>query len=175
MNLFFRLIYTYLFSRFRSRVGVMDECRTPYRVWPTDCDVLRHVNNGVYFSMQDLARIDYMIRIGAAQKISAAGWYPVVVGEKMRFKKSLAPFQKFEIGTRLMAWDEKYIYLEHRFYRGSEVMAWGCIRARFIKKTGGLVTPAEMIQLLGITVPAPTPPDYLAAWIQSENLHEKII
>ena len=171
MNLFFRLIYTFLFSRFRSKVGAMEECLTPYRCWPTDCDVLRHINNGVYFSMQDLARVDYMIRMGAAEKLSAQGWYPVVVAERLRFKKSINPFQKFHIGTRLAYWDEKYTYIEHKFIVNGEPVAWGMIRARFLKKSGGLVTTEELINLIGVTSPRPALSDHLKVWIEAEDRH----
>lgn len=171
MNLIFRLIYTLLFSRFRSKVGAMDECLTPYRCWPTDLDVLRHINNGVYFSMQDLARVDYMIRMGAMSKMNAKGWYPVVVAERMRFKKSIKPFQKFHISTRLAYWDEKYTYIEHKFIVKGEPVAFGMIRARFLKKSGGLVTTEELINLVGVTSERPALTDHLKAWIEAEDRH----
>ena len=171
MNLIFRLIYTFLFSRFRSSVSAMEECLTPYRCWPTDLDVLRHINNGVYFSMQDLARVDYMIRMGAMPKLNANGWYPVVVSERMRFKKSIKPFQKFDISTKLAYWDEKYTYIEHKFMVNGEDVAFGMIRARFLKKSGGLVTTEELINLLGVDAPRPQLPNHLKAWIEAEGLH----
>ncbi|WP_413583319.1 acyl-CoA thioesterase [Bdellovibrio sp. HCB288] len=171
MNLIFRLIYTMLISRFRSKVGALDECKTPYRCWPTDCDVLGHINNGVYFSMQDLARIDYMIRMGAAPKFSANGWYPVVVAERMRFKKSIKPFQKFQISTRLVHWDDKYTYIEHKFLVKGEPVAWGMIRARFLKKSGGLVSTEELLGVLGIPLQKPEMPAHLKAWAEAEDRH----
>lgn len=175
MNLFFRLIWTYLISRFRSKVQVLDFCSTPFRVLPTDLDVLRHVNNGVYFSMQDLARIDYMIRIDALAAISAKGWYPVIVAERLRFRKSLQLFQKFEIQTRLAYWDEKYIYVEHRFVSRGETVAWGMIRSRFLSKKGGVVPTQDLIALLGQDLALPTPTEYLKSWIVAEDAHSAAV
>lgn len=175
MNLFFRLIWTYLFSRFRTKVQVLEACSTPFRVLPTDLDVLRHMNNGVYFSLQDLARTDYMIRIGALETITSKGWYPVVVAERLRFRKSLKLFDKFQIKTRLVYWDEKYIYLEHTFVRQQEVIAWGTIRARFLSKKGGVVSSFELIESLGHDLSVPPLTDYLQHWIAAEDSHSSAI
>ncbi|KHD89887.1 MAG: thioesterase [Bdellovibrio sp. ArHS] len=173
MNLFFRLMHIFLFSRFRKTVGIMDECATPFRVWPTDLDVLMHMNNGVYLSLQDLARVDYMIRAGAAKIISANGWYPVVASETIRFRRSLQPFQKFELRTRLIAWDEKYLYLEHKFTSRGEVMAVGMIRARFLAKKGGLVAPQDLLKALNLEVSSPAVPAHLQSWLSADQEHSR--
>ena len=44
MNLYFRLLWTILAARFRPTAHVLDEVATPFRVWPTDMDVNRHMN-----------------------------------------------------------------------------------------------------------------------------------
>lgn len=168
MNLFFRLVCVLLFSRFRSRVQIMEECSTPFRVMPTDLDALLHMNNGVYLSLQDLARMDYMIRAGAFAKISSRGWYPVVASEMIRFRRSLGLFKKFELRTRLISWDEKYLYLEHKFLSGGEVMALGMIRARFLSKKGGAVSPLELLQSLDLNLAAPPFPTSLKEWLAAD-------
>ena len=175
MNKYFRLIWTYLISRNRSKMEAFDECSTPFRCWPNDLDVLGHMNNGVYFSLQDLARTDYMIRIGALKPITDNGWYPVVTAERIRFKKSLKPFQKFEIRTKLSYWDDKCIYLIHTFVANGEAYAWGTIRTRFLKKAGGLVNPEELLQAIGKSTQAPPIPEFLKSWIESEEAHESLV
>ncbi|AHZ86740.1 thioesterase family protein [Bdellovibrio bacteriovorus] len=173
MNLLFRLLHVLLFSRFRSRVGIMDECATPFRVWPTDLDVLRHMNNGIYLSLQDLARTDYMIRAQAAGAIASEGWYPVVASETIRFRRSLKVFQKFHLHTRLITWDDKYLYLEHKFTSRGDLIAIGMIRARFLSKKGGTVTPAELMKAVGENLTAPAMPEYLQSWINADQGQSK--
>ncbi len=173
MNLIFRLLHVILFSRFRSVVGILDECITPYRVWFTDLDVLRHMNNGVYLSLQDLARMDYMIRAQAAPIIRKNNWYPVVASETIRFRKSLHFLQKFQIHTRLMSWDEKYIYLEHKFVSDGQVIALGMIRARFLRKSGGTVSPQELLQALNMSTQAPAFPQHLTDWLAADQGHPR--
>lgn len=164
MNLYFRLLWLGIAGRFRSRVGVLGPCRTPFRVLPTDLDVLRHVNNGVYFSLMDLARVDLLTRAGLAGRIASKGWYPVVVAETMQFRRSLTLFQPFAIETRVLGWDDKAFVLEQRFIRGADTIASALVRARFLSRDGGTVLPAELVAL-DANVPVPDAmPDYAAQW-----------
>lgn len=164
MNMLFRLLWQWLAGRYRSKVSPLGPCRTPFRVWLTDLDVLRHVNNGVFFSMMDLARVDLMMRAGFASTISARGWYPVVVAETIQFRRSLTLFQRFEIETRVLGWDEKALVLEQQFIRGGEVCAHALVRARFLARIGGAVMPQQLMEAIGVDPVSPPPGDYAARW-----------
>lgn len=156
MNLFFRLLWLAIVGRRRSRVSILGPCRTPFRVLPTDLDVLRHMNNGVYFSLMDVARVDLMIRAGALRVMRSRGWYPVVVAETMQFRRSLLPFQRFEIVTRVVTWDDKSFLLEQWFERDGEMVARALLRSRFLSKRGGAVPTAELLAAVGVPFePAP--------------------
>jgi len=167
MNLFFRLFYTLIFSRFRSKIEMTDLCVTPYRVWPTDLDVLRHVNNGVYFSMMDLGRIDMMVRSGSYKIINENDWYPVVTAETLKFKRSLTAFQKFDIHTQIVGWDEKSFYIEQSFIVGEKLCSSGVIKGRFLKKKGGQVTTRELLDAVGIDFDSKVLSDEIAKWSDS--------
>ncbi|GGP24827.1 acyl-CoA thioesterase [Silvimonas amylolytica] len=164
MNLYLRLLWLMLFGRHRSPCNTLGPCRTPFRVYPNDLDVFRHVNNGRYFTMLDLARVDLMQRSGLADKVAAAGWFPVVAMETMHFRKALKLWQRFEVQTTVVGWDEKSIYLEHRIERNGETMGIAYIRARFLRKTGGSVTTQELMALGGIPHDSPPLPDWLSNW-----------
>ncbi|HEU4996179.1 MAG TPA: acyl-CoA thioesterase [Gemmatimonadaceae bacterium] len=131
---------------------------------PTDLDVLLHVNNGKYLSMMDLGRLDLMRRAGIYAPIRERGWYPVVTAQTIQYRRSLRLFQRFEIVTRVLWWDDKYILLEQRFERGSEPVAHGLIRGRFLSRGGEAVPMRELIALAG-NPPRPTDvPDYALRW-----------
>lgn len=164
MNLLLRLCWLLLVARWRRPVAPLDACRTPFRVWPTDLDVLWHMNNGIYLSIMDLARVDLMIRSRLAQHIRAQGWYPVIVAETIQFRRSLGLFQRFEIQTRVLGWDEKAIVLEQQFFRGSEAVAHALVRARFLSKAGGTVTPQQLAEVAGYDPASPPLADYAAEW-----------
>jgi YbgC/YbaW family acyl-CoA thioester hydrolase len=145
-------------------VSALGPCRTPFRVLPTDLDVLRHVNNGVYLSMMDVARVDMMARAGIAGSVRARGWYPVVVAETIQFRRSLRLFQRFEIETRLLAWDDKAFLIEQRFLRGDEPIAHALVRARFLSRAGDRVMPVDVLALAGSPSAPPPPPDWAERW-----------
>ena len=159
MNLFFRLLWLRIFGRFRPSAGLLGPVRTPFRVLPTDLDVLRHMNNGVYFSLLDLARLDLLGRAGLAGPLRERGWFPVVTAESMGFNRSLNPFERFEIETRVLGWDDVSFYIHQRFIRGGDVVAGGLVVGRFLRREGGTVSPAEVAALGGIHE-SPTIPEW---------------
>lgn len=163
MNLYLRLFWLLLTARWRSRCDLLGPCRLALRIWPNDLDLYRHVNNGRYYTLLDLARTDLMLRSGLAGKISAAGWFPVVTLSTMRYRKALTVFQRVEIETAVLGWDERSVYLRQRFWHGGEIAASAVIQARFVRRSGGSVPSTEMA-LAGHDEASPTLPDWLQAW-----------
>jgi YbgC/YbaW family acyl-CoA thioester hydrolase len=164
VNLFVRFLWLFIAARRRPPVPVLGPCRTPFRVLPTDLDVLRHVNNGVYLSLMDLARLDLMVRAGLAPKARAHGWYPVVVGVSVSFRRSLTLLQRFEIETRVMTWDNRTFLVEQVFFRGPEPIAHALVRARFLARDSSRVTPADVLSLVGVEESPPQAPEWAARW-----------
>lgn len=164
MNLFLRLLLLLLTSRFRPRCDVLGPARKRFIVWPPDLDVLLHVNNGVYLSMLDVARVDLLLRSGAGATLRRHGFYPVVAAETIRFRRSLQLFQTFEIETAIIGWDDKAFIIEHRFWRGAELVAEAVIRARFLKRKGGTVSSRELLETLGRPLQSPALPAWIHDW-----------
>jgi Thioesterase-like superfamily len=50
--------------------------------------------------------------------------FPVIGDAIAKFRHDLKVFQSFEIHTRLIGWDRKWGFLEHRFVRVDRVMEW---------------------------------------------------
>jgi acyl-CoA thioesterase FadM len=164
MNLLLRLFLLLISTKRRSHVPVLGPCVTPFRVWINDLDVLRHMNNGRYFSILDLARVDLMARSGLWDKLKVLGWYPVVVDERMIFRRSLKLFDRYDVRTTVVGWDDKHILMEQVFVRGDAEVAIGFIKARLLKKTGGSVTTEELLQLAEITQSSPLGVEQVKAW-----------
>jgi acyl-CoA thioesterase FadM len=167
------LLHT-LISRFGPRAGHYDVVRTRFITLPTDQDILRHMNNGVYLSIMDVARFDMLHRNGVWKIFQEKGWYPVVVSETISFRKSLQIWQRFTIESRILGFDEKAVYVEQRFVRPDadgrpEVYAQGFIRGRFLKRSGGVVSINELTTAVG-SPPAGPVPDWLLAWSEDVAL-----
>jgi acyl-CoA thioesterase FadM len=164
MHMLFRTILHAWISRFGKRIGHYDVAVTKLRVLPTDLDVLRHMNNGVYLSIFDIGRFDLMRRNGVWQIFAERGWYPVVASETITFRKSLQLWQAFTVESRIIGFDDKAAYLQHRAVVGGEIYAEAFIKARFLKRAGGTVPIDEMLDAVG---PAPATlelPEWLARW-----------
>src|SRR6478609_4727646 len=164
MNLIFRLLLLFLTAPFRPRCEPLGPTRRRFRVWPPDLDVLLHVNNGVYLTMLDVARVDLLLRSGVGARLLRKGLYPVVAAETIRFRRSLQLFQSFEVETAIIGWDEKAFIIQHRFLRGAELVAEAIVRSRFLKRGGGTVRSSELLELLGKTGPSPELPAWIEAW-----------
>ncbi|MBG6059219.1 acyl-CoA thioesterase FadM [Cryobacterium sp. MP_M5] len=169
MHMLWRTLLHSLLSRFGARLGHYDVARTRFITLPTDQDILRHMNNGVYLSIMDIARFDLLHRTGIWAIFLARGWYPVVVSETISFRKSLTLGQRFTVESRILGFDEKAVYVEQRFVRPDadgvpEVYAQGFIRGRFLKRSGGIVTIDELTDAVGAVPASVIVPHWLLEW-----------
>lgn len=161
MNMYLRMLLIGLRVRRGARLGIWDTAVTNFRVNLADLDIFRHVNNGKYLTIMDLARYDLMFRSGLWDKFQERGWYPVVAGQTITYRRSLTLGQKFQVHTRILGMDDRWAYLEQRFQRGDELYAQAFVRARFLRRSGGSVPSEELAEL----VQAPDAPQPLPAWI----------
>jgi acyl-CoA thioesterase FadM len=174
MNLYFRLLWLQLTARLRPAVGLLDTVLTPFRVLPTDLDVSRHVNNGVFLSLLDLGRLDLLIRAGAAPTIRRRRWYPVVTAETIGFRRPLHLFQRFRVETRVLGWDQRSFFIRQRFLRGREPTASALVVGRFLGPDGS-VPPAEVARAVGVDPSSPPLPDWtLALASRQERLRKAV-
>ena len=167
--MFFRTLLHTLLSRSGPRLGRYDVARTRFMTLPTDKDILRHMNNGVYLSIMDIARFDMLQRNGVWAIFSQRGWYPVVVSETISFRKSLTLWQRFTVESRILGFDAKAVYVEQRFVRPGtdgtpEIYAQGFIRGRFVKRGGGVVGIDELIDAVGAVPEDSIVPEWLLEW-----------
>ncbi len=157
----------------RSRIGPMDETSLTFRVWPTDIDVLMHMNNGRYLTLMDLGRVDSIIRSGIRRSLSDHRWYTVIAGETIRFRESLGVFAKFELRTRMLGWDDKSFYVRQTFVRGDRVAATAVVRVRFLRRSGGTLGAHEVADVVVPGVASPQLPDYVRLWQESEREYSR--
>lgn len=153
MNLYFRFIFLLIKRVFLKKpLDLFDSCPTTFWVNPLDLDMNMHMNNGRYLSIMDLGRFDLMIRAGVFWTFITKGYYPVVYSESIRFKKSLEPFQSFQLISTIEAWDEKDFYITQRFVVRGTTIAEGFIRGRFKQRgrKGSVPTP-EIFKIGGKT------------------------
>jgi acyl-CoA thioesterase FadM len=146
----FRTLLIFLKKPFLKRSSLKDVTEIQMRVLPTDLDLLWHVNNGVYLSLMDFGRWDMVFRNGIFDLTRKKGWYAVVAGESIKFRKALKLFDKFSLQTQTVGYDEKYFFIQQKFIFKGEVYAVGMVRVRFLSQKGGSVSTAELLKELHV-------------------------
>jgi|SRR5690606_6867494 len=168
MNLLFRLLKTLLrFFILPSRIGILDVSTVRFRVWPNDLDTNLHMNNGRYLTLMDLGRLDLLLRNGAAAIVLRNKWYPVLAGSLIRFRRPLNLFQTFEITTRIVTWDAKWVYLEQKMARRGEAVLHAWLKGVFVGPEGS-VPITRLLERMEVTEAPPPMPAELEAWIRAE-------
>jgi acyl-CoA thioesterase FadM len=167
MIILLRLLWVVLLGLHRPRLGVADVSRLSMLVWLVDLDLNLHMNNGRYLALMDLGRGDWMIRSGAWRLIRRERMTPVVAGCMVRYRRSLRPLQRFELRTRLLGWDQRWVYVEQVMESNEGVACLAVVRTGFLRD-GHLVSPAEMVQKLNVTSVPPALPDWVADWTRNE-------
>lgn len=156
MNLWLRLLRVLAFAWAAKRIGFLGRSRLFFRTMPHDLDVYLHMNNGRYLTLMDLGRMDWIIRTGLYGHAQRNGWKPLVGAVKAEYKKSLQLFEGVILETRILAWDEKWFYIEQTFKRGSGICARAVVRGLFRGPSGNVPTE-EVLKVFPGEKPMPQP------------------
>jgi hypothetical protein len=85
----------------------------------------------------------------------------------IRFRRSLGPFQRFELRTRLLCWDDRWFVFEQRFESRGQICAVALARGLFRDRQGN-VSPARTLEAIGIRAASPPPPAYVSGWTEAD-------
>jgi len=152
----------------RPRIGLLDESAVMLRVWPNDLDANVHMNNSRYLLAMDVGRWDLVVRTGLWRELWRRRWFPTVASATLRFRRALGPFQRYRLSTRMVAWDEKWCWIEQRFEVGDSAFAVGRVKALFRGRQGNVPT-ADLLAAAGYAdAPQSQVPDAIRAWQEAE-------
>jgi acyl-CoA thioesterase FadM len=160
----FRLIYVFLRARRAARQKPTERVETTLIVFPNDLDLNFHVNNGRYLTLMDLGRYDLILRTGLWPMLKKEGWYPVLSTASIRFRRSLRLFQRFNLSTQIVWWDEKWFFIEHQITVGGELYARALVKGLFRDRNGN-VSVERMLKAAGQEAPDPgEAPEIVRTW-----------
>jgi len=172
MNLYLRLLRVLLKLPFIAPRALLESGRLAFRVWPNDCDINFHLNNGRYLTFMDLGRVHLLAQIGLLRLLVRRKWAPVLSAAEMNFIRPLNPFQKFELVTRLLTWDEKYFYIEQRFISPGRLHAVGMVKGLFLHGRDRVETE-KVLRALNLEIPPPDVPEVVRHWNDLAVLKKK--
>ena len=122
MNRWLRILITIIRAKFRKKINPVEETSLNFRVWITDAD-LSIMNNAAMLSITELGRIDLMCRTGFLRHSRRNRLYLPLASISAQFYRPLKRFQKFQLKTQLIYWDEKWIYIKHHIVRNGKIIA----------------------------------------------------
>jgi len=140
--------------------------------WFTDLDLMFHMNNSRYLRECDFARYKYLISCGLGAALRKTGYTMVLGASTIRYRRSIGLFDRFKIATRVLTWDDKSLYIEHKFHRFSDdfVCAIVLVKQSLVSGTvNALFKAALNIDSDEILAPPPFPEE-LSKWIESNNI-----
>lgn len=176
MSLFFRSLWVYILSFFRPRIrDILDAATLDFHVLPNDLDTNIHMNNGRYLTIMDLGRFDLVLRTGLLRHMMKQKAMPVLSAAQVRWRLPLNPFQKFTLETRVVCWDDKWVYMEQRFIlrggpKDGAVAAIGVVKGSFYNTVRKATVPTpELLRALGLDKQSPPMPEHIREWQAAEE------
>lgn len=130
------LRYLFIFFRrpWRDRQGATAVTHYRFRVMPWDVDLNMHLTNTRYPALLDVSRVQWFVEIGFLPLIIKQGWRVVVASQTITFVREIKPFAMVDIESRVVYWDRKYLYSEHRFLVDGKLHCKALGRLALVKK-----------------------------------------
>lgn len=169
MNLYVRLLWTWLRASVKPAIAMGDTVELRLHVWPGDLDINGHMNNGRYMTITDLALIEYFTRAGFLPVAMRHGWRPMLGGSMISFRHALKPFRVYTLKFSVQCWDERWNYFRFVFEHDGRIMAGGYSKGAVVGRKG-IVGCAETRAAMGLHEGSPVVPEALAAWIEADRL-----
>ncbi|KAL9097641.1 MAG: hypothetical protein Q9163_006331 [Psora crenata] len=120
---------------------------TSTRASPLECDYNFHKSNSTYLSDLDVGRLHLLVslmghgiditrqELAKEMPQEKGGFYMALGGVACNFRREIKPFEAFEIWTRVLAWDHKWVFVIGHFVKPGTVKPGRYIYQPWKKKT----------------------------------------
>ena len=118
------------------------------RVWLSDMDFWGHQNNVRYYQRCEEGRFQVLLWSGLQGHMHRHKYTAGLAGCVLRFRRELTPLQSYRVRSRVAGWDERSMYIEHRFVgTNGFVHAHGLSTIKLVRAvTERGVTPASVLR-----------------------------
>lgn len=117
-----------------------------------ECDLNFHKSNSTYFSDLDIARTDLMVdvfRDMLSETKKKEGFYPYIPLGAVTciFKRELKPYQQYKIRSKVLGWDEKWLFVLSKFEYMNGKLAAVAVTKYVFKLKRRTIPPKDAIQM----------------------------
>lgn len=169
MSIWLRFFWVVIAGFFKKPLGMCDVSLLRQRVWLDELDINVHMNNAKYLAVMDLGRTDWIVRSGAWRWMTRDKMSPVVGGAMVRYRRSLHFLQPYLLKTRLLGWDERWLYIEQIMECRDGGLACLAVQRTTFTRNGKLVPSAELAAKLGQDPGALPAPDWTRNWRDADD------
>ena len=136
--------------------------------WPWDIDPWMELNNGRALTLYDLGRMTLASRSGLFDVLRREGWGMTVAGSSVRYRRRVRPFDRIEMHSRLIGWDDRWMYLSQSMWVSGECASEAMLRTA-VTDRNGIVDTDRVAAALNLD-PASKfrPPAWVEAWADAE-------
>ena len=166
---FLRLAKEFWVTRRQPPLAPGDVHVSHHICWPWDLDLWNELNNGRTLTLYDLGRIPMARRAGLIAAMRQERWGLAIAGATVRYRRRVHGFDRIEMRSRLLCWDARFMYIEQSMWKTDGQCASHALYRAAVTDRNGIVPTDRVRDAVGLTGPAPMVPDWVSAWIASED------
>ncbi|GLP85062.1 acyl-CoA thioesterase [Tritonibacter mobilis] len=164
-----RLLKDAVIASRQPRLAPLDTHVSRHHCWPWDIDIWMELNNGRTLTLYDLGRTMLTLRTGLAGVLKREGWAVAVAGTSIRYRRRIKAFERFEMKSRAIGWDARFIYVEQGMWKANGDCANHALLRTVVTDNNGIVPPERVIKAWKQDINSPTLPDWVQAWCDAED------
>jgi|GEM_PF-1048170 len=168
MSRWLRILLIIIKAQFCKKTSPYEEICLNFRVWMTDVD-LSIMSNAAMLFITELGRWDLTVRTGFLKYARKKSLYLPLASISAQFRRPLKRFQKFQLRTKIIYWDEEWIYISHHIVRKEKTIAVAL--AKLTLKRGKERIPFERVMSdLNWKIKPKDRPELIDEFERGENL-----
>lgn len=164
-----RMAKELVMNRKAAKLSLTDTHVSRHMCLPWDIDLWAELNNGRTLTIYDLGRIPLAQRTGLIKVLRRKRWGLTVAGVSVRYRRRIRMFDVIEMRSRLVGWDNRFVYLDQSMWRTDGVCANQALYRTAVTGPEGIIPPTEVAAALGAEPTSPPLPDSIRAWIAAED------
>ncbi len=168
MYIFTRMFYHIYKARKLPKIPFWQMNSSHHYCLPWDLDTFLELNNGRTLTLFDMGRTILGERTGFSATLRKHRFGLAVAGASVRYRKRITVFQKLEMRTRALGYDDKFIYMEQTMWNAKgECCNHLLVRAAVLKHKR-MVDPIELLEKIDPDIKSPELPEWAKAWVEAE-------